>query len=127
MDEVTRETFKGIRRAFAMMALAMLAAKPRNWLAEGRYPIGVSTKRVIDAVTIERLQLCVVNGDVTCIVPDPQPFTFLHYQGTFGEVKLMYGLWIGRAASWRGQRTPPKRVLQPADETAMPTGEDDHA
>ena len=100
------DPFMPIRRAFAMMALAMASDWPREKLTT--LPTGFRCE-VIPYGTAVQLQNRVVNGDVTCIVPNPEPFTYIFFKGTFGELRTVYGIWIGKAASWRGTIAPPKR------------------
>jgi len=89
-----------LRRAFAMMALAMVSHYPRSpelW----SLPPGFSYEEM-DKVTSDRLHQEIIDGNVTVIVTNPQPFLFLHYKGTFGGLRTVYGVWLTRPASWRG-------------------------
>lgn len=117
-----------LRRSFALMALAMLAIRDRSTLAEIPNtiagpefcrPEGFSIAP-LDKGTSKLLQLKVVNGDVSCYVKTPEPFMFIYYKGTFGEVRTVYGLNLTKPASWKGRREAPKHALQPVDKLEIP-------
>lgn len=112
---VTRDTFAPLQRAFAMFALASIANKPRDKLLAYCHD-GVTIEPVTERETTLKLQECVAVGDITCIVPDPQPFVWLVYRGSFGAVRMLYGLWVGREASWKGKRALPVHAIKPLSE-----------
>jgi hypothetical protein len=112
-EAVIRVVWPSLQRAFAMMALAMLANKSRDEITQfaERIP-GFSYEPITAVETVLHLQDCVERGDVTCIIKDPQPFLYLYYRTPSMSVRMVYGLWIGRQASWRGTRDPLKRAVQ---------------
>ncbi len=123
--EVTRESFECIRRSFAMMALAMAANMPREKLFKHEL-VRVEINGIIQnamqevpkvvlpmfrAVRLptdiaDKLRVRVARGDVTTIVPQPEPFTWLLTKVGENELRCIYGIWVGRPASWRGKINP---------------------
>lgn len=119
---VTREDFIPLRRAFAMMTLAMVSNKPREYIEHLTKTLPGFAATAMPPDEAERLQNAIVNGDVTCIVANPMPGMRLWYQGSFGNGKSIYGIWT-KPASWRGTRAaPPKRVGWLTPEQAMAKG-----
>lgn len=95
-------------RAFAMVGLAIASSKPREFATNA----GIRSEPIKGFIA-EQLASAVEDGSVTTIVESPQPFTFLITSGCFGEIRAIYGVWVGRKASWYGKRAPVKHVLQP--------------
>lgn len=94
-----------LRRAFAMTTLAMLSNVSRDDIVERASKVGVR----VTAIPVElrdKLRLCVARGDVTCIVPSPEPFAWLVIKTAHEELRTTYGIWVGRPASWRGKVDP---------------------
>lgn len=103
-----------VRRAFASMGVAIASTLDREQLAT--LPRGYAAEAVQPALA-ERLQDAVANGDIFCFKANPQPFTQITLTGTFrsgsdnpATYTSMWGLWVGKKASWRGTREPPKRL-----------------
>jgi len=114
------EFCNSLRRAFAMMALAMMSAVPRDELIK-------TTKYGIRQVAIptdvrDKLRLRVARGDVTCIVAKPEPFVWLVITSAHEEFRAIYGIWVGRPASWRGkidhENLPHLDAMTPAEAIA---------
>ncbi len=100
------EVYDNLRRAFAMMALAMVSDKPREKLKE----LMPNTMRLvpIPVDVRDKLRLRVARGDVTTIVADPEPFMWIVIKTAHEELRSIYGIWVGRTASWRGKVDPDK-------------------
>lgn len=117
-----------LRRSLAMMALAKISNWPREQLFK-KEKASVSVNGVMQLVEEEvakltidfdkvnakrlpreiadKLRERVARGDVTCIVKQPEPFTWLTFKLEDGnEVRTIYGIWVGRVASWRGNIDP---------------------
>jgi len=108
------ETWDALRRAFAMMALAMASNMPREKLfqknADGEYTLKLNLPNSFRATLIPKavatkLRERVARGDVTTIQP-PEPFTWLVIKTGHEEMRAIHGIWVGRAASWRGKVDP---------------------
>lgn len=118
-----------LRRSFAMMALAMISDWPREKLFKReRIRAQIDGKDVMVEQEVPKLQgmpdnfravrlpdaICgklrerVARGDVTTIVPEPEPFTWLVIETGGEEMRTIYGIWVGRPASWRGRIDPKK-------------------
>lgn len=98
-----------LQRSFAMLALAIISAtKTREELAT--LPPEFRAEWVPDAVAV-KLRERMLRGDVTCIRPNPEPFTFVFWLGSWGSVRCVWGMWLERPASWRGKIEAPKRQL----------------
>lgn len=120
--------FDRLRRAFAMMSLAMVS----NWSRERLFKkervqvsIGGVMQEVLEEVAklnlpsefravrlpsniADKLRARVARGDVTCIVANPEPFTWITIKSAHEELRIIYGIWVGRPASWRGKVDPDK-------------------
>jgi hypothetical protein len=94
-------------RAFVMVSLAAASHAPRNTLETLSPDLKIIP--ITDDALIAKLKEVVLNGDVTCIVPAPEPFVFIHHVST--GMRTVYGIWVGRKASWRGAITIPKSQL----------------
>lgn len=124
------EAYDSLRRAFAMMALAIAANMKRDDLfMKEQVKVEVNGERQIvlqeipkltlhesvqmratrlPTVVADRLRERVARGDVTCIVANPEPFTWLIVKAGHEEFRCIYGIWVGRPASWRGRIDPAK-------------------
>jgi len=120
--EVTQETFKPLRRALAMFALAKASHMPREELEALTKELPGFSASAVPIDTARRLQERVAKGAVTCIVANPEPFTALQYVGTFGNASCIYGIWAARRASWYGKREAPKRIGVLTREEAIAKG-----
>lgn len=91
-----------LRRAFAMMSLAIAASFPREKL--NKLPQGFRLEPV--PVTLRgQLGRAIRDGDVTVIVTHPYPLSLIYYDA-FPGIHIPYGVWIGRPASWKGKLKP---------------------
>lgn len=120
-----KESIECLRRSFAMQALAIVSTFEREKLFKKK-PVKISVDGIVKEVEEEvpelkdlpsyfratrlpsdiadKLRTRVARGDVTCIVRNPEPFTWLTFKLEDGnEVRTIYGIWVGRAASWRGK------------------------
>lgn len=124
------QIWDALRRAFAMMSLAMVSDWPRERLfkrASVKISVDGVMKEVLEEVPKltsnvpsnmravrmphdigEKLRRRVARGDVTTIVPHPEPFTWIVITSGHEELRTIYGIWVGRAASWRGKVDPDK-------------------
>lgn len=128
-EEFLRTTFFNLGSAFMMMALATVSNKPREELfnlkvgAGGEVEIDLNLPSEFRAAFIPKdkadaLRERVVRGDVTCIVANPEPFVWLYVKVGEREFRCVYGLWIGRPASWRGKINPtslPHMAMTPSE------------
>ena len=91
---MTNEEYMNLRRAFAMLGLAVCSNKVgREQLTS--LPGGYAAEAVPDSVAA-KLREKMLEGAVTCIRPNPEPFTFISYSGTFGSVRCVWGMWLER-------------------------------
>lgn len=125
--EIVIKTFDALRRSFAMMALAKLSNRPREELFKqelSKVSVNGVMKDVFEEVpklinlpdefratrlpndVADKLRERVARGDVTTIVAKPEPFTWIILKSGHEEFRTIYGLWVGRPASWRGKINP---------------------
>lgn len=111
------ETWDALRRAFAMMSLAMVSNWPRERLfqrnKENEFTAKLNLPDNFRATPLpkevaEKLRDRVARGDVTTIQPNPEPFTWIVIVTGHEELRCIYGIWVGRPASWRGRIDPAK-------------------
>lgn len=99
--------------AFAMMSLAIATAKLKREDLE-TLPKGMSAG-VIPTTVAVKLRERVASGDVTCVVPNVEPFTAVYIMtgptAKRSELRCVWGLWIGRQASWKGTTRAPLQRL----------------
>jgi hypothetical protein len=90
-------------RAFANVALAIVS----NWPREKLQTLGREFRfKALPPAVGNKLRATVAQGDVTCIVPQPEPFTWIIIKCGNEYFRTVYGIWVGRPASWRGQINP---------------------
>ena len=98
-----REFALAWNRAFAYVALAMIS----NWPRERLQTLGKEFRfKRLPSDVCDRLRRTVANGDVTCIVSQPEPFTWIVVKCGEEYFRTIWGVWVGRPASWRGKIDP---------------------
>jgi hypothetical protein len=116
--EITKDTFIGIRRAFVMFALAKASHMTREEVEKLNTTLPGFKAVAIPTEFAEKLKDAIANGDVTCIVPNPEPAMYVGLHGSFGNAQAVYGIW-NKPASWKGTIAPPKRHLISRDEAIL--------
>ena len=87
-----------VARAFASMALA-IASAGRVDLEAVKELRGFTTSPM-DEGAVERLRYAALIGQVTTIVPNPEPYTLLHVSGSYGSRRTVLGVWMEKKASF---------------------------
>lgn len=130
MEKQIIGTYDALRRSFAMMALAIASNMKRDELfmkEQVKVEINGERQMVLQEIpkltlpsdvqmratrlptaVADKLRARVARGDVTCIVSNPEPFTWLVIKAGHEEFRCIYGIWVGRVASWRGKIDPAK-------------------
>lgn len=90
-------------QALGFLALAIAAHLPRNDLAKLSDISPTMSTASIEEQRAKVIRELMIAGDVTCLVPDPEPLVWVYCTVGNVQLKAVYGIWPERQASWRGK------------------------